>query len=428
MKLLKLVLLPLSLILAVLFRGEIILGIVSINLELSQDNLFLLTFIYWVELIICLCLYDFSILQIYGFLASYISKLGRFAIRRKIVGIAIFTVRLDYYLLRFCRLLRLGLVTYGSNYRNSVWSGLSKPSIFRSITVLLRVLFSIPVGLAFLLSCFSLDIFKTDIAYYLLKTQDLLNNISQVRVNIGDVFSSLPALVALTTLVPVIFFFYFYSQKREIRKIVDKENSQYFEEVVLLYEKLLLWIDKHIYEISENFDYVINVQDLIVDLILDKEIPNYSSLNDIYCRSLRTIKEYRFIKLPNLNELQEIVDKLSSDRLRRFTRLFSVKQYDIWDLYWSEFRSLRNIEQLQMSFYTREGMEIKLRKRYTGYATFSKERMEKKKAEEEGLVARSIYDSLQLLYKLRRASNALRRYLYSSRVERLILKALNKEK
>lgn len=428
MKLLKLVLLPLSLILAILFREQIISAIVSSNLKSSQGNLLFLTFIYWLELIFCLCLYDFSILQIYRFLDYYIGEFGRFAIRKKIVGIALFTIRLNYYWLRVCKFLRLGWVVYGSRETSSVWLGLSKQPIFLSIATLFRVIFNIPVALAFLLSCFSLDIFTTDIAYYLPKIQDLLKNISQVKVNIGDVFSRLPALVALTTLVPVIFFFYFYSQKREIRKIIDKENSQYFEEVVLLYEKLLLWVDKHIYEISENFDYVINVQDLIVDLILDKEIPNYSSLNEIYSRSLRTIPEYRFIELPNLNELQEIVDKLSSHRLRRFTRLFSVKQYDIWNLYWSEFRSLRKLEHLQRSFYTREGMEIKLRKRHTYSVTLSKERMEKKKAEEEGLVAWSIYDSLQLLYKLRRASNALRRYLYSSRVERLILKALNKEK
>lgn len=61
-------------------------------------------------------------------------------------------------------------------------------------------------------------------------SQSNISVVLQIKVNIGDIFSRLPALVALITIVPVIFFFYFYSQKRDVRKIIDKENSQYFEE------------------------------------------------------------------------------------------------------------------------------------------------------------------------------------------------------
>ena len=110
---------------------------------------------------------------------------------------------------------------------------------------------------AFLSACFSLRILKGDITFYLHKLQEILRGILQIKVNIGDIFSRLPALVALMTILPIVFFFYFYSQKRDVRKIIDKKNSQYFEEVVLLYEKLLIWIDNHIYELSDNFNYVI---------------------------------------------------------------------------------------------------------------------------------------------------------------------------
>ena len=97
----------------------------------------------------------------------------------------------------------------------------------------------------------------------------------QFKVNLSEIFSSLPTLVTLLTLIPVVFFFYFYSQRREARKVIDKETSQYFKEVVLLYERLLLWINRNIYVISENFDYVIRNQDLIVDILLEKQISNY---------------------------------------------------------------------------------------------------------------------------------------------------------
>ena len=89
-------------------------------------------------------------------------------------------------------------------------------------------------------------------------SQSDIRVVLQIKVNIGDIFSRLPALVALITIVPVIFFFYFYSQKRDVRKIIDKENSQYFEEVVLLYEQLLIWLDCHIYEKGSPKLYIVS--------------------------------------------------------------------------------------------------------------------------------------------------------------------------
>lgn len=160
-------------------------------------------------------------------------------------------------------------------------------------------------------------------------SQSDIRVVLQIKVNIGDIFSRLPALVALITIVPVIFFFYFYSQKRDVRKIIDKENSQYFEEVVLLYEQLLIWLDCHIYEISENFDYVINCQDSIVETFLKKEVPNYISLAGKQYYIHGRGERFRFVEIADLTKLREIITELSSDRLMKFTRIFSAKQFDI---------------------------------------------------------------------------------------------------
>lgn len=280
---------------------------------------------------------------------------------------------------------------------------------------------------AFLSACFSLGKLKGDIAYYLYKLQEFLRGILQIKVNIGDIFSRLPALVALMTILPIVFFFYFYSQKRDVRKIIDKENSQYFEEVVLLYEKLLIWIDKHIYQLSENFDYVISCQDSIVETFLNKEIPNYIALVGEQYYIPRDIESFKFVEIADLTELREIIIKLSSDRLMKFTRIFSVKRFDIWYFYFWDFHTLNAEEKIEKSFYTKKGMTYKLAKRHTYQNDFTQEKIEKRRKEELSLLSWSIYDDLELLYRFKRVSDSLRKYLYSSRMERLILKALNKD-
>ncbi|HFR3476300.1 TPA: hypothetical protein ACHU97_002243, partial [Streptococcus suis] len=137
--------------------------------------------------------------------------------------------------------------------------------------------------------------------------------------------------------------------------IIDKENSQYFEEVVLLYEQLLIWLDCHIYEISENFDYVINCQDSIVETFLKKEVPNYISLAGKQYYIHGGGERFRFVEIADLTKLREIITELSSDRLMKFTRIFSAKQFDIWSLYCGDFHSLDEEEKIEKFFYTKKG-------------------------------------------------------------------------
>lgn len=282
--------------------------------------------------------------------------------------------------------------------------------------------------LAFLLACFSLKIFVGDITYYLLKIQGFLKDISVLKTNISDTFSRLPAFVALITIIPIVFFFYFYSQKRDVRKIIDKENRKYFEEVVLLYEQLLIWIDHHIYEISENFDYVINCQDLITEQFLKKIVPNYMSLTDKHYNTPKWIEGFRFVEIADLNELREIITRLSSDRLMKFTRIFSVKRFDVWYLYLWNFHLLNEEKKIEESFYTKKGISSKFDRLHTYSYDLTQEQIEERRKEELSNFSRSIYNNLELLYRLKRASDSLRKYIYSSRTERLILKALNKDK
>ena len=311
--------LPLIVVGLLLFWWKIIVSeVVSTNLKLSQENLWILTIIYWIELLFVLLIYDLVIIKIFSNISYWLKKLGQSAIRKGKIWVILCLIRLDYYLLRLRRLLRLGWVPFGSGSESPVWKGLSKLSLAR---LLVKIIISAPMILAFLFACFSLEILGRDIADYLNKVQEFLRGILQIKVNIGDIFSRLPALVALVTILPIIFSFYFYSQKRDVRKIIDKENSQYFEEVVLLYEKLLSWIDDHIYQLSKNFDYAISLQDSIVETILQKEVPNYKELVGNRYYSVGDIESFSFDDTVEINMLRENITKIFIVRLIKNKRI-----------------------------------------------------------------------------------------------------------
>ena len=427
-KIFKYISLLIVLILLPFFWKIMVSEVISTNLKASQGNLFVLTFIFWLEILLLLVIYDLVIFNSYSIIRYYLRELGEWAVRTKKVSCALYIIRLNYYFLRLSRLLRLGWVTYDSDEKSLVWIGISKLTLTKLIFNIFKIIISIPMLLAFLSACFSLKILRVDITYYLYKFQEILISILQIKVNISDIFLSLPAIVALVTILPTVFFFYFYSQKREVRKVIDKENGQYFEEVILLYEKLLIWVNHHIYQISENFDYVINCQDLIIEVFLEKEIPNYVSLTEKKYYRTEGIEEFNFLEISDLSELREIVTQLMSDRLIKFTRIFSINRFDIWQFYLRDFDSLSEEEEIEKLFYTQKGMASKLAKRYTYSYDVTKDKLEQERKKEQSCLSWSIYKNLESLYRLMRMRNSLRSYLYSSRMERLILKVLNKDR
>lgn len=417
-----------AVILLLFFWKIMISEVISTNLKVSQGNLFVLTFIFWLEIILLLVIYDLVIFNLYSIIRYYLRELGEWAVRTKKVSCALYIIRLNYYFLRLSRLLRLGWVTYDSDEKSLVWIGISKLTLTKLMLNIFNIIISIPMLLAFLSACFSLKILRVDITHYLSKSQEILISLLQIKVNISDIFLRLPAIVALVTILPTVFFFYFYSQKREVRKVIDKENGQYFEEVILLFEKLLIWVNHHIYQISKNFDYVINCQDSIIEMFLEKKIPNYMSLTEKKYYRPKGIEGFSFLDIANLSELEEIVTKLTSDRLIKFTRIFAVNRFDIWQFYLRDFNSLSEEEEIEKLFYTQKGMASKLANRYTYPYDVTKDKLEQKRKEELLCLSCSIYSDLELLYRLMRMKNSLRSYLYSSRMERLILKVLNKDK
>lgn len=85
-------------------------------------------------------------------------------------------------------------------------------------------------------------------------------------------------------------------------------------------------------------------------------------------------------------------------------------------------------EKVHRSFYTRSGVEGYI----SGIAELpydiNKEMFEGERNLESSILVSDIYKKLKLLYTLKRGSDALRKYLYSSRMEKVLVRVLQKEK
>lgn len=385
-----------------------------------------LAIFYLIILIIYLFLHEIILRKLWLSISVKLEDVGERAVYNEDIGRALLMVRFNYLVTRVYRFLNLGQVTYGYPSENAVWKGLNKASISRNIVGIFKFLISVPALASIALSCISLRIFSFS-NLSVDRIQDLVLQSLNLRVDLVDLASKLPLVATLLALVPTVFFFYFYSQKRDVRKIIDKERNKHLEESVLLYEKLMLWIDKNLYSISNNYDYVVGVQNSIVSLRMKKRVPNYFSLVGVPIYGRNKINNFRFIELPEADEFAQIVDELLSDKLRRYSRMLAYRDYDLRELYWN-LLSLKDSKNVHWSFYTRSGVEEYISAMTELLHDINKEMFKEERKHESSILARDIYEKLELLYSLKRGSEALRKYLYSSRTEKVLVRVLQKEK
>lgn len=97
-------------------------------------------------------------LESYVLISSSLETLGRLSITRKNVGLALFMIRVNYNPSRAFNFLRVGWVRYGNSNSSPVWVGISKPTLFQKIFVIIRVVISLPAVLAVVITLFTLNI------------------------------------------------------------------------------------------------------------------------------------------------------------------------------------------------------------------------------------------------------------------------------
>lgn len=337
--------------------------------------------------------------------------------------IALWRVRITYRWDKLYRFLRLWWLPIATGGGNEVWNGLHGkvlPSWLRNIVKDMLVLTIFLLSIHIYLSLGVNNPIK-------ITGKDIVENFLNLKLDVAGIFSSLPLALTIITLLPTIFFFYFYSQKRDIRKIVSKEGNKRLEESVLLYEELMAWIDQNLYRISENYNCAILNQEHIVELRLKKVFSNYSSVKKGYSYGISRIDNYGFQDIDGVEDISQIVNRLREDRLIEYSWLIAVQKHDIWRFY-IDLILLGDPKIINRILYTRSGMvdDMSRRSRFLQEAT--EEILDARRKDSRDDLAREIYANLKRIYVLKRGSDAIRKYLYSSRTEKVLVRVLQKEK
>lgn len=131
--------------------------------------------------------------------------------------------------------------------------------------------------------------------------------------------------------------------------------------------------------------------------------------------------------MPGVSDFTQIVSELLSDKLHRYSRMLACRDYDLWELYW-HLLSLKDSKRVHWLFYTRSGVEDYISAMAELPHDLDKEMFEEERKYESSILASDIYKKFEILYSLKRGSEALRKYLYSSRTEKVLVRVLQKEK
>ena len=384
-----------------------------------------------------LFLYAWLVYALKVFTLNHIDKSGEKAIQEFRVNSAVARVKSSRILRKiFYAISPVMIVSVPeSSHKESVWSALNGRPKKYAVIGFVKLIF-ILLAISFGLACYSLKVLDWTDSHGL-SVREWVNGALGIRLDIAGILSSLPVVTALIALVPTFLAFYFYNQKRDVRKIISNEENKRLEEAALAYEKLVVWIDRNI-----NYDNIINRQRSVIQDRLKKRVRNYQSLimprlrppgadtknvNLYKYRRISSGSAYYSKEIPGIDELAGIIDELLSPRIISSSKLIALSNGHIWNLY-CMLSDLRNKDKVNRLFYLEDGIKDYVSNCIESSNDSNFDDLEKKWQEESSSIARDIYDNLEKIYSLRLGAIALKKYLYPSRTEQVLVKIFRKEK
>ena len=384
-------------------------------------KVFFLTLTIW--LIIVSAQYSLRplIQHVYQSLYVVVFERGVQAVRARRLRIAWVMVRVQRYVFRIYYLL-LPRPLFRIYWVAEVWGGFYHLSFVRILRQVVASLCRWPAIIAALTSIalvYSVDVRVFD-RYS--NFSDLLNSEMGPPSVFGRFFLSVPVIVASFALIPIVFAFYFYGQKRDARKIVEDRHRQKFVDVICLYDRLYLWIVDNFGSLVSCLTILINNQNVIVDDSLGK----WSMHGDYYRKNpllSDTLYGLAFNRHVDVSELEIIFRLLGGKELVRYSDKFASTNFDLARLYANDIFVQNQLESLDERLFTRRGFEM----RFSEYLRQGQVADADLKQCIADNFARDLYSCMLLIYRLKRAWDWLDGYLYSSRAEKVMLKAFAKQ-
>ena len=387
--------------------------IVKFNISIVGYNMILLTTLFIVELALIMLFVDIIIILFRELYYEIKYKTYKILLYKKSIRFSLLIIRICYFFDKISFFIRPGFIVFSySSKEIKTWDNVTRKSIGERI----RGLFN------FITSCyFTIPIVSTLIVKGCIKISrgslfNIVREFISVKINLFNLLSYLPTITALMAIIPVIFFFYFYSEKSEARKIVSESEKIYYKKVVKINEELsnILW--NVIYDLSKNLDYVIKNQDLVIELLVKESICNYDEVSSERFCKLDSVDKYLFATIGDLEKVSELCIELCESKYKESLNKLYRNKYE-FIIFKTHFYTLKNYDYLNELFYTKQGMHLLVNEKGKYKIVMSKEQYEKKLKDENNDSLYYLSHALGLLYIMYRFTFKMTEFLHQTNNE-----------
>ena len=368
---------------------------------------------------VCAFVCHLIVLHLYSRLDRWFRRRGIAALRSKKVRSVMRLIWVHRRLLGFLEFLSGDFSN--SDYESStVMSGLSRKSISQYVRDFVNVFISFGTLTCLACAYYLYNIRICDAKCYIVKMQNVLDGDLKVADILKLAFENLSTVATIISLISMFLYSYFRGRKWVVRKIVHNDGSESFKQAVLHYEKLCRWISCNINLFAQHFDRLIRHSKSIVRCAVDSKCS--SAQVEFKSVDLETWRNEKLDTERNecLNELSDIIKALEGGELTWYARLFVMSECGNIDLRRSDFRNMASAGAMKVILLSVDTVNNLLNKCLSRSERACDQGAQKLQEDCEIELARSIYDGLFFLMRLKEAGDALKSYLHPSNVERIM--------
>lgn len=342
-------------------------------------------------------IYNLLLWLLQGELSYRCEQIGVFYLEKGSIKVGLFCVRLGYYCMKYCNLLRLNWESrFPTGVDSGFWYLIKRPLMKERITITFRVI-KIPLIIAIIYLLIMMQFPLKSINW-----QILIANFSNIIINVLNYGKILIALPNLISLILAILFFYYLSPRGIVKRIISKDKQRKvkkdFKDIINL-NKALKEIELRL---IQNIEKVYKAREILSEIRLNFQYKNYDFSNQHFA-TYNTKEYWEIFDDINISRVVKNYNEISKDN-NPFAKKFEIRY-----LFYS--KRIGSILSDEVKFnevlYTREGCKQSLEsapsKNPSGEQDWNKvkkpesKRMYCLKSENE-----KIYDSLFICYAIGR--------------------------
>lgn len=374
--------------------------IVEWNIKISREKIVCLFGIYLIEIFMFLILEDSLVLKFFGDASLFLDNKSKYLLQKEEVGLAIYCIRIKYGISKLMYLLGAGWSKPSFLFKDKiVWNSIKRPTIKEFFLEVTFSLVKLPALIAICLTGISLNWFGIN------DIQNGMKTLYSYRLNFWNAVQNVSPLTTVALLASI---WYFISFEGNIKRAVARANYRKMEEIIEKQRKLTEIIEKVLYLASENLQYVIKCQELIIDLAIYRKFFDYKDYKSM-SRTALNVENYCFQDIPELVDVVEMLKELNSSGNRGALLVFSSYKYEFLTLMGQSY--FLSLEKLNKIFFTKESIAVLFNEDESRKSKYSEQEICKIREDYSNGLQDVIIEGLELLYIFYRYYNKMNKLL-----------------